>query len=215
MLRPRKQQWDFHAVLAYIESRDKRMAALISSIGPLEWRVGGDYFDSLSRAIVGQQVSVKAAESIYQKFLAGMGGALVPSTVSQFTVEELRRFGLSPQKSGYIADLAHHFIHQPGRFLHLAELDDGEVIRALVEVKGIGKWTAQMFCMFTLGRQDVFAADDLGVRNAMIRVYGWKTLPDKEKLEHIAARWSPYRTIMCRYLWHSLNNESVHDGGKK
>lgn len=215
MKRPRKQPWDYEAVLHHLEVHDPKAAGLLRSIGALEWRVGGDYFDSLVRAIVGQQVSVKAAESIYQKFLSGMGGSMSAHIVAQWNAEELRQFGLSPQKSGYIADLAHHFVRQPERFQHLSKYSDEEVTRILVEIKGIGKWTAQMFCMFTLGRSDVFAPDDLGLRNAMMKVYAWKSPPDKGKLEKTAARWSPYRTLVCRYLWHSLNNEPVKDGGKK
>lgn len=184
------------------------MADLIRQIGELEFLPEKDYFISLVSSIISQQVSVKAAESIFKKLESGLRGTLTPKAILNCSPEELRTYGVSPQKANYLLDLAYHFQHESHRFQHLEELTDEEVIAALVQIKGIGKWTAQMFLMFTLGRTDVFAPDDLGIRNAMMRLYGWKEIPTKEKMERKANSWKPYRTIACRYLWKSLNNKA-------
>jgi DNA-3-methyladenine glycosylase II len=119
----------------------------------------------------------------------------------------LREFGISNQKAGYILDIAGHFNQSPGKFASLQKFSDEEVIQTLTEIKGIGVWTAQMFLMFTLGRPDVFPVADLGIKNAMIRVYKWRTDPDKDKMLRASLKWAPHRTAVSRYLWHSLANE--------
>lgn len=200
-------EWNYTSTLAHFEAKDKKIASLMKEIGELEFLPERDYFTSLVGSIISQQVSVKAADSIYKKLQSGIGGKMLPQNIAHCSADDLRAFGVSPQKAKYLLDLSHHFIHEKHRFAHLSELDDEEVIEALVQIKGIGKWTAQMFLMFTLGRPNVFAPDDLGIRNAMMRLYGWKEIPAKEKMERKAKAWAPYKTIACRYLWKSLNNK--------
>ena len=128
-----------------------------------------------------------------------------PANVVALSDEELRAVGLSRQKAGYIRDLAHHFTIDPAIYNHLNELNDEDVIADLTAVKGIGTWTAQMFLMFTLGRPDVFAPDDVGLQRAMMQLYKWGTLPHKKELVLVSEKWRPYRTIACLHLWHSLD----------
>ncbi len=202
-----KFNYSFKKTLQHFEKSDPKMAELITSLGETDFRLHTDHFESLAKAIISQQISVKAADSIFRKLAAGAGGKVSPRALGTMSADELRGCGLSPQKLGYISDLTSHFIRNPEIFNHLHALPDEEAVEALVSIKGIGKWTAQMFLMFTLGREDVFAPDDLGLRNAMMKLYKWKAIPDKNKMEKKATKWSPYRTVGCFYLWKSLHNK--------
>lgn len=199
-------KWNYDSVLETFQAKDPKMAALIANSERIVLHKRSDYFANLCSSIISQQISVKAAESIFRKFIEGIGGELVPSTLLRFTPEQLRSLGISNQKAGYLLDIASNFHHSSEKYEHLDQLSNEEVIAALIHIKGVGRWTAQMFLMFTLGRLDVFAPDDLGLKNAMIRLYNWKGEVDKKKLERQAAKWSPYQTIASRYLWQSLNN---------
>jgi DNA-3-methyladenine glycosylase II len=165
----------------------------------------GDYFAALTRSIVGQQISVKAAKAIYTRLEKATG--LEPKKVKALAAKDIKTIGLSGQKSAYIRDLADHFIKDPNIFNHLERQEDEAIILELTSVKGIGRWTAQMFLMFTLGRPDVFPADDVGIQIAMAKQYGWYKLSNKSKsdLEKIAEAWKPYRTVACWHLWQSLD----------
>ncbi|MDF2461189.1 MAG: DNA-3-methyladenine glycosylase [Candidatus Saccharibacteria bacterium] len=162
------------------------------------------YFTNLARSIIGQQVSVAAASAIFGRLQAATG--LDPHKVITLSPDELRAYGISRGKAGYIHDLAEHFVKDAAIFDHLERLPDDEVITELVAVKGIGIWTAQMFLMFTLGRLDVFAPDDVGLQRAIVRLYGLPAVPTKAELTAIAERWRPFRTVACWHLWHSLDN---------
>src|SRR5262249_51818122 len=121
--------------------------------------------------------------------------------------EQLRALGLSRSKGSYIHDLAEHFVRDAAVFDHLDRLPDADVIAELTRVKGIGIWTAQMFLMFTLGRLDVFAPDDVGLQRAIVQLYDLPAVPPRAELEALADRWRPYRTVACWHLWQSLDNE--------
>lgn len=162
-----------------------------------------DYFASLTRSIIGQQVSVAAARAIAGRFLEKTN--MEPTKVVALSDEETRAIGLSKQKTGYIRDLAQHFTANPDLYNHLNDLNDEDVIADLTAVKGIGTWTAQMFLMFTLGRPDVFAPDDAGLQRAMMQLYKWDTLPHKKELTIVSEKWRPYRTVACLHLWQSLD----------
>jgi DNA-3-methyladenine glycosylase II len=166
-----------------------------------------DYFASLARSIIGQQVSVAAARTIAGRFEEKTG--YNPTRAAALDEEAIRAIGLSRQKAGYIRDLAQHFVTNPGIYNHLETLSDDEVIAELTAVKGIGIWTAQMFLMFTLARPDVFAPDDAGLQRAMMKLYGWERVPAKKELVAQAEKWQPYRTVACLHLWHSLDNAPV------
>ena len=198
--------------LEHLGRSDDVMAALIEEFGPLdlEKRRSGrpaDAYGALLRSIVGQQLSVKAARSIYERLTDLFGGSTpTPKELLAADPETVRSAGLSRPKVSYIRSLAQHV--EDGE-LHLGSLDDmtdDEVIAELTAVKGLGEWTAHMFLMFHLRRPDVLAVGDLGVRRAVERQYGLEGLPDAETLERLAERWRPYRTLACMYLWHSLDN---------
>jgi DNA-3-methyladenine glycosylase II len=183
---------------------DPKLGALIKAQGHLDRLREGPYFSNLTRSIVSQQISVAASASILARVQDATG--LDPHKVIALSPEELRSFGLSRGKAGYIQDLAAHFVEDPAIYDHLDQLPDDKVISELVAVKGIGVWTAQMFLMFTLGRLDVFAPDDVGLQRAIVRLYGLPETPRKAGLEALAAVWRPYRTVACWHLWHSLDN---------
>ena len=166
-----------------------------------------DYFTSLCRSIVGQQVSVAAADAIFGRLQATTG--LKPEAVMKLSDGQIKAIGLSRQKASYIRDLASHFHDNPNVYNHLDQQDDDSIIAELTDVKGIGTWTAQMFLMFTLARPDVFAPDDVGLQKAMLTLYGWKTLPPKQELEKAAEKWRPYRTMASWHLWQSLENKPL------
>jgi DNA-3-methyladenine glycosylase II len=170
-----------------------------------------DVYGALLRGIAGQQLSVTAAQAIYGRVLERYGGR--PPTPEELLADDgdaLRvAAGLSRAKVASLRSLAEHVRDGELELERLGELDDAEVIRALVAVKGIGEWTAQMFLIFTLHRPDVLATGDLGLRNAFLRAYQLAALPDRAAMTAIAEPWRPYRTRACLYLWRSLRNEPV------
>jgi DNA-3-methyladenine glycosylase II len=165
------------------------------------------YFEALSGSIISQQISTYAAAAIYKRFADKT--KLKPQNFLSLNPEEIKAIGLSGQKARYIADLAEHFVKDPNVYNHLERQTDEQVIAELTEIKGIGKWTAQMFLIFTLARPDVFAPDDVGLQRGMLNLYGWQTLPPKAELEAVAEKWAPYRSIASLHLWHSLDNTPV------
>lgn len=181
------------------------MARIVSAVGPcrLEPRRGMSDFAYLTRAILAQQISVAAARSIAARLNAHFGSPLRPERVLAAPEAELRGLGLSRQKAAYLRDLAAHVEH--GLPLHrLGRLSDERVIETLSVVKGIGRWTAEMYLMFRLARPDVLPTDDLGIRVAMKRAYRMRSLPKPERMRKIASAWEPFRTVACWYLWQSL-----------
>lgn len=195
--------------------RDPVMARLIEEYGgplPLEADDRGrppDHYAALVRSITGQQLSVKAARSIWNRFVERFGGA--PPTPEQILAddpEELRAAcGFSRAKVAYLRSLAEHVIAGELHLDRLPDLSDEEVITELTAVKGIGEWTAHMFLMFTLHRPDVLPTGDLGVRNGAMRAYGLEKPPSPQELTELAEAWRPHRTRACLYLWRSLDNE--------
>jgi DNA-3-methyladenine glycosylase II len=190
------------------------LAEVIATVGPLgDARAGrpdpDDHYGALVRAIAGQQLSVLAARAIYGRLTARFGDR--PPTPGEILADdpaELRAAaGLSRAKVGYLRSLAEHVISGELELERLDELSDEDAIAELVAVKGLGLWTAQMFLMFHLERPDVLPVGDLGIRRAIERVYGLPALPDPAAMEQIAAPWRPHRTLACRYLWRSLQNE--------
>lgn len=177
-------------------------------VGPcrLGHAVSGDPFTALINAIASQQLSVKAAETIFRRVCALFAPDGVPSPVGLAAIsdDDLRAAGLSRPKIRYLRDLAGHV--QDGRldFRHLASLDDDEALVRLTAVKGIGVWTAEIFLMFRLGRLDILPADDLGLLRATEQVYGLRTRPTPKRLRRMGEAWRPYRSVAAWYLWASL-----------
>jgi DNA-3-methyladenine glycosylase II len=160
----------------------------------------------LCRSIVYQQLSGKAAGTIMMRFLGLYDpGSLTPEALLRTTDETLRGIGLSRQKIAYLKDLATKVQDGALQLALLPRHSDAEVIQQLTGVKGIGRWTAEMFLIFALGRLDVFPVDDLGIRKAIQRAYGYKRLPAPATMHRHARRWMPYRSIATWYLWRSLD----------
>ena len=194
----------------HLAAADPVMARMLGAAGslPLPVHRGGSAFAYLSRAILAQQISVAAARSIAKRITDRFGWPWRPEQMLQASDAELRALGLSRQKASYLRDLAAHT--RDGLPLgRLSRLSDERVIEALTVVKGIGRWTAEMYLMFRLGRGDVLPVDDLGIRSAMRRAYGMRGLPKKERMRRIAEAWRPYRSVACFYLWKSLDAAKV------
>lgn len=190
-------------------SRESKMASLIkkSRERPVFTR-SADAFESLCKSIIYQQLSGKAAGTIHRRFLGLYKGVThpTPKQVAKTSIKKFRSVGVSQQKASYLVDLAKKFLDGTVDPKHFHEMTD-EAIRAhLVAVKGIGRWTADMFLMFTLHRPDVLPTGDLGIQKAMKDLFKLRTLPSPEKMEKLAEPWRPYRTVACRYLWDSLDN---------
>ena len=198
----------------HLRSADPILAQIIDQTGPLgDARAGrpdrDDHYGALVRAIVGQQLSVAAARSIYGRLTDRFGERPpTPAEIMSEEPEELRAAaGLSRAKVAYLRSLAEHVISGELELERLDELGDEQVIAELVAVKGLGTWTAHMFLMFHLERPDVLPVGDLGIRRAIERAYTLDALPEPSAIEEIAAPWRPHRTLACRYLWRSLQNE--------
>ena len=164
----------------------------------------GDAFQTLARAIVGQQISVKAAQSVWNRFVAAHG-AVTPMVIAASDPERLRGCGLSGQKSGYILDLAARFHDgrlQPARWTRLG---DEALIDELIQVKGIGRWTAEMFMIFNLTRPDIFPLGDLGLQKAITLNYNRGRKPTAARMQRIGAAWAPWRSVATWYMWRSLD----------
>jgi DNA-3-methyladenine glycosylase II len=164
-------------------------------------------FPALVRTITSQQISTKAAATIHGRLIALMPRGVTPRAMLRLTDEQMRGAGLSRQKIAYLRDLAAKVQsgELPSHGLH--ELTDEQVIDAIVKVKGLGRWSAEMFLMFRLHRPDVLPVDDIGIVNAVHRLYGLRKRPKPDRIRKIAEPWRPYRTVACWYLWRSLENE--------
>jgi DNA-3-methyladenine glycosylase II len=201
---------------AHLHRADPVMARLIDDGGPLPAEPDfrgrpDDRYGALVRGITGQQLSVKAAASIWERLLARFGGRTpTPEQILADDPDELRvAAGFSRAKVVYLRSLAERVQSGELDLDALDSLPDGEVIRALTAVKGIGEWTAHMFLMFTLRRPDVLATGDLGLRNAAMRAYGLARPPTPADLQALAEPWRPYRSRASLYLWRSLRNEPM------
>ena len=167
-----------------------------------------DPFSALVRTITAQQISTKAAATIHGRLVALMpGGVATPDALLSISDDQLRGAGLSRQKSAYLRDLGDKVSSGLLPVHSLADLTDDEVIEAIVKVKGLGRWSAEMFLMFRLRRPDVLPVDDLGIVTAIQRLYGLRTRPKPDRIRKIAESWRPYRTVACWYLWRSLEND--------
>ncbi len=184
------------------------MGAIIDRVGPCKIQYSQPNFEALARSIVYQQLSGKAASTIYSRVL-GAVGSMTPENLLKQTPESLRLLGLSNQKAKYVLDLAEKTCAGVVRFQDLPELDDDGVIEHLTQVKGVGVWTAHMFLIFALQRPDVLPVGDLGIRNAAQRAYRLREMPKPERLEKLARKWRPYSSIACWYLWRSIDGDAA------
>jgi DNA-3-methyladenine glycosylase II len=194
---------------------DKVLRRVMEETGPIHPEIDRrgsrpNGWEALARAIVGQQLSTRAAASIWSKLLDQFGGRTPePDELLRKRPETLRKAGLSNAKVAFLRDLAARVKDGRLDLKRLRDLPDEDVIAELIEVKGVGQWTAEMFLIFHLGRPDVAAVGDLGIRRAAQIAYGFDELPGPDELNRIAEKWRPHRTLASLYLWRSLANTPV------
>jgi len=198
---------DHRIIHRHFQAADPVLAGVVKQVGPVTLKPQRDRFKLLVRSIISQQISTAAARTIRLRLEQSLEPAGVrPETVARLSIEKLRSVGVSRQKAGYIVDLADKCRDGTVRLSQLGRMTDEGVIDELTRVKGIGRWSAQMFLIFGLGRLDVFPHDDLGVRTAIRRLYGFAELPDKNECLTIGNCWRPYASLGSWYCWRFLEH---------
>jgi len=207
-MKPHPLDKEIERGIRLLTKKDKKLAAVIKRVGKLNYRSQQTAFDALARIIIGQQLSGKAAETIYQRVRAKTSNKRVTlKSISAVNDKDLRSCGLSAAKTRAIRDLIDKINTGQLKIRSFSRMTNEEVAEAIIQVKGLGPWSAQMYLMFVLCRLDIFSAGDLGIQNAICKLYG----KDKAKIDFdkLAERWKPYRTIACWYLWASLDNRPI------
>ena len=189
--------------LRHLSHVDKRIEKLIDKFGPPNFNLMNNYYESLIRSIVYQQLSGKAASIIYERFLDLFVFDIYPEPkdILAVSIETLRSSGLSYQKVNYIRDLSEKWQDGTMNLTDIDSMTDEEISSELIKVKGIGQWTADMFLMFTLGRPDVFPFGDLGIQKGVMILTNMNRLPTQKEMERKTKKWQPYRTVAAWYLW--------------
>ncbi|NPV88400.1 DNA-3-methyladenine glycosylase 2 family protein [Coprothermobacteraceae bacterium] len=191
-----------------VARRDERFLELVQTLGTVQVQLEPNYFVALAQAIAGQQLSMKAADAIWRKIVNALG-VVEPQRVLHCSEECLRQVGLSRSKVGYLKDLAHRVLTGELDLASIGDLDDEQVIAELTKVKGIGRWTAEMFLIFSLGRMDVFSVQDFGLRKAIKWLHDLPEIPAKSFLVPYSEKFKPYRTVLSLYLWEAINRGLV------
>ena len=203
------ESWNIDA-LQYLCKADSNLEKIIKVVGKYSIKIRNDPFQSLIESIIYQQLAGKAANAIYNRFINYYDNKeITPARILNSSNDNLKKVGLSNRKIDYLKDLASHVYDGRINLEELPTMNDEEIINKLVNVKGIGRWTSEMFLIFSLGRQDVLPVTDLGVRKAMEKVYSLSELPKPHTMIEIAEPWRPYRSIATWYLWKSLSNFST------
>jgi DNA-3-methyladenine glycosylase II len=191
--------------------KEKKLFKFIQEHGEIQITRKKNVFLALVRAVAGQQLSTKAAASIFSKFLTLCNtNSPTPQIIAQLTIEQLRSVGFSYSKANYIHNIAAFWEDNQLKDSFFTKKSDQEIIEFLTQIKGVGKWTVEMLLMFTLGRENVFAIDDLGIQQGMQLLYNWQDLPLKILKEKMLAKsklYSPYNTLMCMYIWRYKDNK--------
>jgi len=193
--------------IKYLIEQDPKLEKLFQRKKEIIVNVDDDYFVSLANTIIAQQLSSKVASVISKRFFDYFNQEVTPENILNTEDEALRNLGLSYQKITYIKSLSHAVISKAVTFENMHKMTDEEIIEMLVQIKGIGVWSAQMFLIFSLGREDVFSVLDLGLRNAVKIIYENDNLTPKD-IESISEKWAPYRSIVSHFLWHAWDFES-------
>lgn len=188
----------------FVASKDENVSKLITLVGDIEINLDKNYFSSLVQSIVGQQLSMKAAETIWNRLVFSLG-EINCDNILNAPFDTLKSVGLSKSKIAYIKDLAEKVKEGTVNLDIIDSHSDEEIIAELIKVKGIGKWTAEMFLIFSLGRMDVFSMNDLGLRKVIQWLFNLENLPSKEFLLDFTSKFKPYRTILSLYLWGAIN----------
>lgn len=182
------------------------MRSIIKKVGPCKIKTSRDRFKTLASSIISQQISGAAAKTIWGRLEQALEPAKIsPEALENHSVESLRQIGVSRQKATYLLDLRDRSLRGEIKFGSFKSMDEQEIIANLIAVKGIGRWTAQMFLMFSMCRPDVFPVDDLGIKNAIKMNYRLRKDPDAKKMSKLAEAWKPHRTFASWYLWQSLD----------
>jgi DNA-3-methyladenine glycosylase II len=198
--------FDVDAAIAHLRARDAVLGSLIERVGPYPVRAQRTLFEVMLRTIVSQQLSTKAADSIYARLATAMGaGPARPEKLLALTDEELRACGLSRAKTLYVRNVALDFASKRYTHRSFAQRDDAAVMEMLTSIKGVGEWSAHIFLIFALRRPDVFPIGDLGLRKAMIQTYRLRSNTKPARLHRIADAWRPYRSVASLYMWRGLD----------
>ena len=190
----------------YLRQSDPELIPLLDAFKIQDLKPETDYFKSLTRSIVYQQLSGKAAKTISDRFILLYKDKSYPTPVDVINIdhEKLRSVGLSNSKAQYIKNIAHAFLDNPDTYDSLEKMDDQDIIDTLITIKGVGPWTAQMFLMFTLNRPDVFPVTDLGVQKGFQHYYKLSEMPTPGQMLKKSEQWAPYRTVVSLYFWRLL-----------
>lgn len=195
----------------YLLESDPILAPIIKKAGTATITPHQNYYQELVESIISQQLSIKAAATIFKRFLGLFEGSdfPTPTQILSKDIEQFRSVGLSRQKAAYIQDLAVKVIEGTVKFDHLDKLSNDEIIAELTLIKGVGVWTVHMFLLFCMGRLDVLPTGDLGIKNGIHKLYGLDERPSVEDIEKLAKknRWHPYESVASWYVWHSLDNK--------
>ncbi|MDX1975498.1 MAG: hypothetical protein SFT92_07470 [Rickettsiales bacterium] len=194
----------WHEAKAHLSKKDKKLAKIIAGYEGEMMVRKGDAFYTLARAIAGQQISVKAADSIWKRVEAALG-KVTPENAIKCKAEKLRACGFSASKVVYLHALAQHFIDNKALIKKWPKLSDDEIIRELTSIKGIGRWTAEMFLIFHLGRPNILPLGDLGLLKAIYRHYNKSEKMSLAEVRKLAEKWHPYHSVATWYLWRSLD----------
>ncbi len=202
--------------IEHLKKSDPVMAAIVERVGPYKPRHATPDFHNLARSIAYQQLHGKAAATIFGRLCTATGCELItPEKVLALSIEQMRACGLSKQKLSYIRDLAEKTLSGDVNFEQLPTMDDEDVIEHLTRVKGIGRWSAQMFLMFALKRPDVMPTVDFGINMAIKKAYNKRKVPKPKDILKLSDKWRPYRSVACWYLWRSVDVAPPENNGNK
>lgn len=194
--------------IVFLKNSDPIVNNLISKHGACDLKPSNTYFQNLVKSIISQQLSNKAASTIYKRFEAKVSNLVTPQKVLRLNNQHFREAGISKQKMGYLLELCNIYIKDIDFFKNIITYKNAEIIEELTKIKGIGTWTAQMFLIFSLNRLDVLPLDDIGLRNSVKLHYKLRKNPDKKKLILISKKWGNYSSIAVWYLWKALDNKN-------
>lgn len=190
---------------AYLRGKDQVLGEILDHITLPLWSPRKNYYQSLVGSIISQQLSTKVAEVIFARFEGLFSNqAITPKATLALADMRIRETGISHAKVQYLKHLARYTLESSKVFEQFDQMSDEEIITELVQIKGVGRWTAEMFLIFTMGRPDVFSMGDLGLKRAVQKLYNIQQEPTRKQLERIANKWKPYRSVASRYLWKSL-----------
>ena len=203
-IKPHSQPDYWQAACAHLAKKDRVMRKLVAQFGGDSLHSRGDPFSTLARSVLGQQISTKAAQTIWEKFVA-LPKRMTPANVLKLKVDDMRACGLSARKVEYVVDLALHFDNGSLHVKAWPDMDDEAIIAELTAIRGIGRWTAEMFLMFHLMRPNVLPLDDMGMLRGISENYFSGEAVSRSEAKEVGAGWAPYRSVAVWYLWRSLD----------